>query len=82
MDEVLIVFCENVPEIVLSFVVGRSKSPIFYGTNFELYSCNYFGMEGVRVYGQSSTLVHFPRKKNYTSILIHHWLSRTIQVHG
>jgi len=44
---VLLVFCENVPKIALSFVISRSKLAIFCGTNFELYSCNYFGTEGV-----------------------------------
>ena len=31
MDEVLVVFYENIPKIVLSFVVGRSKLPFFVG---------------------------------------------------
>ena len=31
MDEVLVVFCENVPEIILSFMVGGSKLVFFVG---------------------------------------------------
>jgi len=31
VDEVLVVFCENLLEIILCFVVGRSKLPIFVG---------------------------------------------------
>ena len=43
----LVVFCEKISEIALSFMVGMSKLTFFCVTNFEFYSYNYFGTEGV-----------------------------------
>ena len=47
MNDVLVVFCEKISEIALSFMVGMSKLTFFCVTNFEFYSYNYFGTEGV-----------------------------------
>ena len=33
MDEILVVFCENLSEIILSFVVDGSKFTFFMGQN-------------------------------------------------
>ena len=45
----LVVFCEYLPEIILSFVVDGVKVHILYRTEFKLENDIYFGTEGVRV---------------------------------